>query len=217
MHPQNQAPDEPPAVKRQQIIAGAETVFTECGYEGASMSRIAVEASVSKGTLYNYFDSKSALFAAFVELKASQTLATIFQIAQEDSDLAITLHGIGLRMMDMILSAGNLVLYRIIISEAGKFPHLAEIFYDAGPRRATRFMECWLTRRIDAGLLDVPDTTIAAEQFFALCQTRITMQRRLQLTQTTSPEEIDQVVQAAVRLFLKAYGADSLAPAPAKS
>ena len=217
MHPQIHALDEPPAVKRQQIIAGAETVFTECGYEGASMSRIAVEASVSKGTLYNYFDSKSALFAAFVEQKASQTLATIFQNTQEESDLAITLHGIGLRMMEMILSAGNLMLYRIIISEAGKFPHLAEIFYEAGPRRAIRFMECWLTRRIAAGLLEVPDTAMAAEQFFALCQTRITMQRRLQLTQTTSPEEIDQIVQAAVRLFLTAYGTDPLAPAPGRS
>ena len=217
MHPQIHALDEPPAIKRQQIIAGAETVFTECGYEGASMSRIAVEASVSKGTLYNYFDSKSALFAAFVEQKASQTLATIFQNTQEESDLAITLHGIGLRMMEMILSAGNLMLYRIIISEAGKFPHLAEIFYEAGPRRAIRFMECWLTRRIAAGLLEVPDTAMAAEQFFALCQTRITMQRRLQLTQTTSPEEIDQIVQAAVRLFLTAYGTDPLAPAPGRS
>lgn len=217
MHPQIHALEEQPAVKRQQIIAGAETVFTECGYEGASMSRIAVEASVSKGTLYNYFDSKSALFAAFVEQKASQTLATIFQNTQEESDLAITLHGIGLRMMEMILSAGNLMLYRIIISEAGKFPHLAEIFYEAGPRRAIRFMECWLTRRIAAGLLEVPDTAMAAEQFFALCQTRITMQRRLQLTQTTSPEEIDQIVQAAVRLFLTAYGTDPLAPAPGRS
>ncbi|WP_171034015.1 TetR/AcrR family transcriptional regulator [Lichenicoccus roseus] len=208
---------EQPAAKRQQIIVGAETVFTESGYEGASMSRIAMEAGVSKGTLYNYFASKSALFAAFVEHKAAISLATIFQIAQDENDLAITLHGIGLRMMEMILSAGNLVLYRIIISEAGKFPHLAEVFYDAGPRRAIRFMEAWLTRRIEDGLLVVPDPTIAAEQFFALCQTRVTMQRRLQLTHSTSPEEIDQVVRAAVHMFLTAFATDPLVSAPSKN
>lgn len=206
-----------PALKRQQIIHGAELVFTECGYEGASMSRIAAEAGVSKGTLYNYFDSKSTLFAVFVEQKASATLANIFQQVREEDEPAAALHAIALRMVDMLMSPGSLVLYRIVVSEAAKFPHLATVFWQAGPCRATSYMTQWIERQVAAGRLDVPDPAFAADQFLALCQTRIAIQRRLQIVQMTSDEDIELVVQGAVRLFLKGYGADPLASDPMKS
>src|ERR1700712_3607637 len=116
--------DDSSTAKRQQIIRGAQLVFTECGYEGASMSRIAVEAGVSKGTLYNYFDSKSTLFGVLIEQMATVTLANMFQQAHDEDDPAAALHAIALRMIEMILSPGSLVLYRIVVSEASKFPHL---------------------------------------------------------------------------------------------
>ncbi|OUI97095.1 TetR family transcriptional regulator, partial [Acetobacter orientalis] len=47
--------------KRQQILAGAKVVFADHGFEGASMSAIARQAGVSKGTLYNYFTNKADL------------------------------------------------------------------------------------------------------------------------------------------------------------
>ena len=206
-----------PAAKRRQIIHGAEMVFTECGYEGASMSRIAAEAGVSKGTLYNYFDSKSTLFAVFVEQMASENLADIFQQVLEDEDPAAALHGIALRMIRMIMSPGGLVLYRIVVSEATKFPHLATVFWQAGPCRAIAYMTRWIERQVAAGRLDVADPAFAAEQFLALCQTRIATQRRLQIVQATSDEDIERVVQGAVRLFLKGYGAAPLASAPTRS
>ena len=206
-----------PAAKRNQIIRGAELVFTECGYEGASMSRIAAEAGVSKGTLYNYFDSKSTLFAVFVEQMASETLADIFLQFLEDDDPAAALHGIALRMVRMIMSPGSLVLYRIVVSEATKFPHLATVFWQAGPCRAISYMTQWIERQVAAGRLDVPDPAFAAEQFLALCQTRIATQRRLQIVQATSDEDIELVVQGAVRLFLQGYGADTLASASTRS
>jgi AcrR family transcriptional regulator len=209
--------DDQPAAKRQQIIRGAELVFTECGYEGASMSRIAVEAGVSKGTLYNYFDSKSTLFAVFVEQMASVTLANLFQQAHEEEDVAIALHAIALRIIRMLLLPGSLVLYRIVVSEAAKFPHLATVFWQAGPRRATEYMRAWIVAQVAAGFLDVPDPAFAADQFLALCQTRITSQRRLQLTQETSEAEIEQVARSAVHLFLRGYGIGALASLPLKS
>ena len=200
-----------PAAKRRQIIHGAELVFTECGYEGASMSRIAAEAGVSKGTLYNYFDSKSMLFAVFVEQMASDTLANIFQQVREEDDPAAALRAIALCIVEMILSPGSLVLYRIVVSEATKFPHLATVFWQAGPCRAISYMKRWIEKQVAAGRLDVPDPTFAAEQFLALCQTRIVTQRRLQIVQATRDEDIELVVQGAVGLFLKGYGTDPLA------
>ncbi len=199
------------AAKRQQIIYGAELVFTECGYEGSSMSRIAAEAGVSKGTLYNYFDSKSALFAVFVEQKAGNSLAHIFQTAAEEDDVRCALRTIALRMLEMILAPDNLVLYRIVVSEAVKFPHLATVFWQWGPRRAITYMTDWINRQVAAGRLLVEDPPFAAEQFLALCQARTAIQMRLQILPEPSAEDLELVVQGAVRLFLAGYGLDSLA------
>ena len=201
--------EEPFGVKRQQIIDGAEIVFTECGYEGASMSRIALRAAVSKGTLYNYFTGKSELFAAFVEQKATLTLFQVFEPLDDQHDVATTLHGIGLRMVEVVLSPASLVLYRIVVSEAGKFPQLAQIYWETGPERAVASMSDWLAQQMRDGRLRDADPIFAAEQFFALCQTRYGMKRRLQLIVEASAEEVELVVDGAVRLFLDSYG-----PAP---
>lgn len=198
--------DEHSAVKRQQIINGAEIVFTESGFEGASMSRIALRAGVSKGTLYNYFNSKSDLFGAFVEQKAGTTLAHIFDEIGEDDDIDRTLQRIGERMAEIVISPAGLLLYRIVISEAGKFPHLAEIFWQNGPARAIRYMSDWLTQQVRLGRLRDMDVEFASEQFFALCQTRIGMRRRLQLDCDDSPAAIAEVIDAAVRVFLNSFG-----------
>jgi AcrR family transcriptional regulator len=47
--------------KRPQILAAAQEVFAEQGFEAARMDDVARRARVSKGTLYNYFDSKEDL------------------------------------------------------------------------------------------------------------------------------------------------------------
>ena len=47
------------------VLEGATRVFLERGYAAASMNDVAAAATVSKRTLYQYFTSKEALFAAF--------------------------------------------------------------------------------------------------------------------------------------------------------
>src|ERR1700712_4673356 len=121
------------AEKRAQILNGAATVFAADGYEGASMAGIAAVAGVSKGTLYNHFDSKAALFTAYVGEKCDQNLAHVFDGADHDGDPADVLRGIGERMLRMMLSDVGLAIYRVVIAEAAKFPDLARGFFEAGP------------------------------------------------------------------------------------
>src|ERR1700686_4974838 len=96
--------------KRAQILTGAADVFAADGYEGASMARIAAVAGVSKGTLYNYFDSKAALFTAYVVDKCDQSLIHAFDNANHDGDPAEILRGIGKRMIEMMLSDVGLAI-----------------------------------------------------------------------------------------------------------
>ncbi len=193
--------------RRATILAGAATVFARDGYEGASMSRIAREAGVSKGTLYNYFKDKAALFAAYVSAQCSETLPRIFEGAEIDGDPATFLRAIGLRMLRMMLSDLALSIYRVVLSEAARFPELAQAFYDAGPARAMRRLADWIAGQEAAGKLHVDDPHFAAEQFFALCQTRLSLRCRLRLDGAPDPAEIERVVDAAVAMFLARYGA----------
>lgn len=56
-------------IRQRDICAAAIAEFTERGYAGASMSRIAERAGISRPALYQYFDNKTDIFAsAFVAL-----------------------------------------------------------------------------------------------------------------------------------------------------
>ncbi len=212
--PETEPASRDPANKRRQIIEGAAGVFNEFGYDGASMSRIAEQASVSKGTLYNYFTSKSDLFSAFVEKETSEKRAWILGAADadaaagSDTDIALALTGIARRMIQSLLSPPLQTLHRIVLSEAGKFPHLAQIYYEAGPKRGIHEMANWLRARAADGQLSIKDFELAAEQFASLCRARLWMQRCFNLDSGASEAEIDGIVTANVAMFLNTYGSD---------
>ncbi len=52
---------------RELILDAADDLFREGEYERVKMSEIAEAAGVAKGTLYNYFDSKEAVFGALAQ------------------------------------------------------------------------------------------------------------------------------------------------------
>lgn len=193
--------------KRVQILAGAATVFAADGYEGASMARIAAVAGVSKGTLYNHFDSKAALFASYVSEKCEESLAHVFDGANHDGDPAEVLREIGKRMVRMMLSDTGLVIYRVVIAEAAKFPDLARAFFEAGPARAIGFMAQWLEEETRQRRLAVPDPAFAAEQFFNLCQTRLVLRRKLALLPDPPEADVDTVIASSIKMFLRSYSA----------
>jgi AcrR family transcriptional regulator len=62
--------DTPKPNKRDLLLAAAERVFGSQGFERATVDMVATEAGVAKGSVYNYFDSKSDLFMAVYIEKA---------------------------------------------------------------------------------------------------------------------------------------------------
>lgn len=192
--------------KAAQILRGASAVFARDGYEGASMSRIALEAGVSKGTLYNYFAGKAELFTAYVEQECTAHLSHIFQAPDTEEEPAEMLARIARRMLHLLISNIGITVYRVVISEAEKFPDIAHSFFEAGPARAIRYLAERLAEQTRRGRMNVPDPEFAAEQFFALCQTRLAFRCKLRIEKAPSPEEIERVVDASVRMFLNTYG-----------
>ena len=68
---------------REAILEAAERVFVRLGYRQAKMSDLAREVGVSTGTIYNYFDSKEAVFSSLVERARAEFLAALRGAADE--------------------------------------------------------------------------------------------------------------------------------------
>jgi len=69
--------------RRGEILTAAEKVFAEKGYAAATVDEVAAAAGVSKGTMYNYFETKRDLFLhVFSEV-----------IAGEESDVVELISG----------------------------------------------------------------------------------------------------------------------------
>jgi TetR/AcrR family transcriptional repressor of mexJK operon len=194
------------ACKERQILDGAAFVFARDGYEGASMSRIAAEAGVSKGTLYNYFTSKAELFSAYVRRECNRSIAMMFEAVDTSMAPAEVLSQIGVSMFRMLLSETALTMYRMVVAEAEKFPELAGAFYAEGPARSVAHLAAYLRSAAAKGTLRLEDPEFAAEQFFALIQTHLCMKRRLRLIAMPLQSELEHVIGQAVRMFLSTYG-----------
>jgi len=74
----------PRSVREQLILRVAGQVFAECGYERASMDRIASRAGVSKPMLYAYFGSKEGLYVAYVERTGGELVRRLVRAGRTD-------------------------------------------------------------------------------------------------------------------------------------
>ncbi|GAA0614140.1 TetR/AcrR family transcriptional regulator [Paenochrobactrum glaciei] len=76
--------------KRQEILAAAHNCFLEHGLQGASISMICKEASMSPGHLYHYFASKDAIIEAMTD-EYLTSLHAYFNAHSESDDTATVL------------------------------------------------------------------------------------------------------------------------------
>jgi AcrR family transcriptional regulator len=191
--------------KRRQILDGARRVFLADGFDGASMNDIARVAGVSKGTLYVYFDSKESLFEALIrEDRKQQAERLVFPSGAADprDPLAV----FGRQLLALMTRPEMIAQVRIVIAATAKFPSLGRTFYEAGPcygeTRLSERLEVWR----EAGVLQFPDGRVAARQFIDLCKSGLFTACLFGATESLSEEAIARNVDAAVEVFMRAYG-----------
>ena len=91
-----------PEAKRQRLLDAAWQEFTTVSYMDASINKIIQSAEISRGSFYQYFSGKQALF--------TYLLQTLFQSAREMFTAQLTVHGSDL--FAAILGMYDLVLWR---------------------------------------------------------------------------------------------------------
>jgi TetR/AcrR family transcriptional repressor of mexJK operon len=192
--------------KRDAILDAAKRLFSTHGFDGTSMDAIAKAAEVSKLTVYSHFGDKDALFKAAVESKCEQQMPPgLFQVPPgtpiRDALLAIArgFHG-------LIHSPESLSLHRMMIASAGQDAHLAELFFDAGPRKTLSDFERFLHQAIKAKQLDIPDPARAAQHFFCLLKGIGHLKQLCGCAKPVPKREVAAHIDSVVDMFLSAYG-----------
>lgn len=70
----------PPEARRASLVRAAREVFAARGYHAAGVSDIVTAAGVARGTFYNYFESKRAIFQAVLEELMASVVAAVAPI-----------------------------------------------------------------------------------------------------------------------------------------
>ncbi|MBZ9689609.1 TetR/AcrR family transcriptional regulator [Clostridium estertheticum] len=76
---------------KQAIFNSAIKVFSGCGYDGATMDDIAVNAGVAKGTLYYHFKSKEDIFKFIITDGMNVIIKQIEEATEAEEDSLIKL------------------------------------------------------------------------------------------------------------------------------
>lgn len=70
--------------RRREILAAAQHLFAQKGYEETSIQDLLTAIGIAKGTFYHYFDSKQALLEELVEQMATANLALVEAVVADE-------------------------------------------------------------------------------------------------------------------------------------
>jgi len=197
----------PESAKRTQILEGARRVFFARGFDAASMGEIAREAKVSKGTLYVYFDSKEALFAALIAESKRDTAEQLLELDPDAEDVRTALEDFARRMLRRVVRPEHVALVRVVIGASDKFPALARAFYEAGPNHGRHLISVYLEAQRERGRLVMDDPETAAWQFMGMCCHPVTAHVLLAGQVAPEAERVRRYAEASVAAFLAGYRA----------
>ncbi|WP_315923787.1 TetR/AcrR family transcriptional regulator [Mesorhizobium sp. SP-1A] len=195
--------------KRMSIIDAAGEVFCREGFAGANIDLIAVEAGVSRQTVYNHHGDKEKLFMAVVrdltERSNAGVFATLGTFPDHPQELEAELVAFAERLnRNCICNREGKFLRKLIQAESARYPELFADWREQGPGKTWSALAARFARLAFAGLLQMDDPDLAARQFLALVNADL--QLTFMLGGTPTPEEVKAASTNGVRTFLRAFG-----------
>ena len=111
----------PREVRERQIVELAEQLFSERGYQGASMDELARRAGVTKPVVYELFGSKDGLFRTCLERSAERLAKLVAEAVRAESEPEARVRAGGLAFLRF--AADNRVAWELMME--GRFSDAA--------------------------------------------------------------------------------------------
>jgi TetR/AcrR family transcriptional regulator, mexJK operon transcriptional repressor len=190
---------------RARFVDAARELFFAHGYGATAMSAVATKVGGSKTTLWTYFPSKEALFAAVIDDLIETYGAALAEPLDPTMPVAEALAHFGRSMLHIVLAPPMLELQRLVIGEAGRFPELGTMMFERGPKRGKGKLAAYLTAAMSDGRIRQSDPDILARQFAFMCQSRTHQGRMFGQLDCVDNAMIDDDVDAAVTTAIAAW------------
>ncbi|MET3924802.1 TetR/AcrR family transcriptional regulator [Devosia sp. 2618] len=205
------APALPKALtKRAAIIDAAKRAFVRDGFAGISIDAIAIEAGVSRQTVYNQLGDKDQLLVAVVEDVSARSsallMAVIATFPDKPDDIEAALIDFGVRLVGRCMcDIDGRALAMLMEREAKRYPEFYATWKAYGPGQDWPVIAACFDKLARNGYLDIDDASLATRQFVALINADVRLDAGP--CQPPSDHSLREASTAGVKTFLRAFGA----------
>ena len=191
--------------KRAKILQAAKSIFLKMGYHATNMNQIAKEAGVTKLTVYNHFQDKGNLFICAIEESCEESIrAKQFELTA-DSDFKQALQLMCQRALSIIYLPEALKLDCLLFELAAEQSPLTQQFFDASHTRMCHVCCDFFEQAIAFKFIQADAPLKQTELIISLMLGIRHQQVLLGLAPVPTANEIDQIIQHAIEIFLLKY------------
>lgn len=191
------------------ILDAAKRHLVRDGLAGLNIDAIAIEAGVSRQTVYNQLGDKDQLLVAVIEDVTSRSSALLMSVVStfpdrpDDIETALTEFAIRLMGRCMCDIDGRALTW-LLEREAKRRPDLFQTWKAYGPGQDWPIIAACFARLAQDGYLDLDDASLAARHFVALINADLPNDDG----PCTRPTEqaLRKAAATGVKTFLRAFG-----------
>ena len=151
--------------RKANILAAATTLFLKNGYGETSVNTIIARSGGSKATFYSYFPTKDVLLRAVVDGIVSNREEPVLRPSK---DIRTALCTYAEERLRIVFSRQHQALLRLIIAERTRFPDIAFMYFERGPKRSHDLLVEYMRELQERGLLDIESAAESAEFFIGM-------------------------------------------------
>lgn len=145
-----------PEERRDKLLDAALAVFSELGFERATLNDVADRVGATKGCLYHYFESKEKLLLELVRERKGAHLADYEEFVRSlDGSREERLEALLRRMWQGLQEPGQIELATLTLNQVSRVPELRRFLVDEVIAQKQKTLEAALAR-------DGQDSTDAA-------------------------------------------------------
>ena len=157
------------SARTEALINAATRVFLREGYGLASIDKVASEAGVSTRTIYERYKNKADLLGAVITRLVNRDMTTVLATAELDRlDPKDALTTIAQTMMRRARDPESAALFRIVATEAVRFPELAAKMRESGKVRWEGAVANYFRGQVERGTLKLACPDRAATLFLQM-------------------------------------------------
>lgn len=187
--------------RQEQLLEQAFEMFSRDGFELTSIDAIAASINMTKRTIYARYKDKGELFEAAVKRVIERLYIPADALRAADTgELEATLIAIARLRIANNLSRDGLRLQRIVTSEAFRFPEIFRAYEAATVNVINLLVEIFERYGEKEQAEWSSDPALAASSFLATVNSPVRL--ALLFNRTPEQDEIDSLIQGAVRLLL---------------